>query len=173
MRQLVEFYQVFLDWVEKVFLSVAMVLLAGLLLVNTANIVFQLVDGNSLVWIEEINNLLFTWLVFVGAGVIARHGMHIGVDIAYDMAGPRMRAGFRVLYLLMALIICWVMAYYGTKMAMFVGRYQTSLYLDINMFYYYFAIPVGGVLLALNSLGAALRDPRTTEPTPPEMETAL
>ena len=173
MRQVAERYQVFLDRCEKLLLFVAMALMAGLLLVNAVNIIAEQVSGNSLVWVEEIDNLLFTWIVFLGAGVISRHGMHIGVEIVYDMAGPKLRRALRAVYLVLALIVCGVMVWFGAKMAIFVGHYQTSLYLDINMFYYYLAIPVGGVVLAMNSIGAALRDPRTAEPTPPEMVTVL
>ena len=52
------------------------------------------------------------------------------------------------------------MVYYGVKMALFVGQYQTSLYLNINLFYFYLSVPVGGVLMGLFSIGAMLADPR-------------
>jgi len=135
--------------------------LTGLLFLNTATgIIVDQVVGNSLIWVEEVNNLLFAWAVFVGAGIIARHGGHIGVELVYDMLGPRLKRALRILYTAMALTIVWVMVYYGIKMALFVGRYQTSLYLDINLFYYYLSVPVGGALMGLFSVGAALPDPR-------------
>lgn len=153
-------YQTFLDWLERGCMAIAMAL-TGLLFLNTATgIIVDQVVGNSLIWVEEINNLLFAWAVFVGAGIIARHGGHIGVELVYDMLGPRLKRALRILYTAMALIIVWVMVYYGIKMALFVGRYQTSLYLDINLFYYYLSVPVGGALMGLFSVGAALPDPR-------------
>lgn len=173
MRQVVEKYQVFLDWCEKPVMFVTMALMTGLLMTNSANIIVEQVTGNSIVWVEEIDNLIFTWMVFLGAGVISRHGMHIGVEIVYDLVGPRLKGVLRLVYLALVLIVCGVMIWFGVKMALFVGRYQRSLCLDINMFYYYLAIPAGGVLLALNSIGAAFRDPRTAEDPHPETETAL
>ncbi|MDF1717135.1 MAG: TRAP transporter small permease [Antarcticimicrobium sp.] len=153
-------YQTFLDWLERGSMAIAMAL-TGLLFLNTATgIIVDQVVGNSLIWVEEVNNLLFAWAVFVGAGVIARHGGHIGVELVYDMLGPRLKRALRILYTAMALIIVWVMVFYGIKMALFVGQYQTSLYLDINLFYYYLSVPVGGALMGLFSVGAALPDPR-------------
>ncbi|WP_243612488.1 TRAP transporter small permease [Shimia aestuarii] len=173
MNKLLSGYQTFLDWLEKAAMALAMMLTA-LLFLNTANgIIVDQVVGNSLVWIEEVNNLLFAWAVFVGAGVVARHGGHIGVDMVYSVLGPRLQLLMRIGYLVLALIIVWVMVYYGVKMALFVGKYQTSLYLDINLFYYYLSVPVGGVLLGLFSIGATLPDPREpTESTSDEMPTA-
>ena len=61
---------------------------------------------------------------------------------------------------MLALILVWVMVRYGAKLAVFVGKSQKSLYLDINLFYYYLAVPVAGVLLGLGSIGHILPDPR-------------
>ena len=153
-------YQTFLDWLERGSMAIAMTL-TGLLFLNTATgIIVDQVVGNSLIWVEEVNNLLFAWAVFVGAGVIARHGGHIGVELVYDMLGPQLKRMLRIAYAVMALIIVWVMVFYGIKMALFVGQYQTSLYLDISLFYFYLSVPVGGALLGLFSVGAALPDPR-------------
>ncbi len=159
MKPFVEHYQTFLDWLEKVTFFAAMSLAAALFLVTSTGIIVEQVTGNSLVWVEEINNLLFVWLVFLGAGAIARRGGHIGVDILYGAVGKNLQLALRVIYCILALIIVWVMVFYGLKMASFVGRSQTSLYLDISLYYYYLAIPIGGILLGFNSIGALLGTP--------------
>jgi len=164
-------FQRLLDHVETAAYAVAMLLMAALFL-NTANgIIVQQITGSSLVWVEEINNLLFAWTVFVGAGVIARIGGHIGVDIFYQMFGPRLQRGLRVVYALLALIVVVVMVFYGIRMANFVGRSQSSLYLSISLFWYYLSVPVGGALLGIFTIGAALPDPRRPDPlhTPEEV----
>ncbi len=165
-------YQTFLDWLERGCMAIAMAL-TGLLFLNTATgIIVDQVVGNSLIWVEEINNLLFAWAVFVGAGIIARHGGHIGVELVYDMLGPRLKRALRILYTAMALIIVWVMVYYGIKMALFVGRYQTSLYLDINLFYYYLSVPVGGALMGCSASAPRfpIRGSRRPRPKPSESD---
>ncbi|WP_116134236.1 TRAP transporter small permease [Tropicimonas sp. IMCC34043] len=161
MRETLIWYQTFLDWLERAGFLVAMVLLALLFLNTATGIIVDQVVGNSLVWVEEINNLLFAWTIFVGAGVVARRGGHIGVDMFYESSGRRIQGLLRIVYAIAALIIASVMVYFGLKMASFVGKSQTSLYLSINLYWYYLSIPVGGALLGLMSLGAALPDPRS------------
>ncbi|MBN9671720.1 TRAP transporter small permease [Roseibium aggregatum] len=156
MKRVVELYQLFLDYLERGTLFVAMILVALLFLINAAGITTEQITGSSLVWVEEVSNLLFAWVVFLGAGAIGRRGGHIGVDILHDYMSPKVMTLLRVVFAALTLIVVWVMVYFGYKMALFVGRSQTSLYLDINLYYYYLAIPAGGLILGLNAIGSAL-----------------
>ena len=162
--QFLIYYQTFLDWLEKTSYFIAMTLLALLFINTTGGILVNIFIGNSLVWAEEISILLFAWVCFLGAGIISRRGGHIGVEMLYDYLGPKYQIYLRFFYLIMALIVVAVMVYFGTKMAFFVGKYQKSLYLDINLFYFYASIPVGGLIMGLNSIGAFLPDPRSPQP---------
>ncbi|WP_417681231.1 TRAP transporter small permease [Roseibium sp.] len=158
MKRVAELYQLFLDYLERGTLLVAMILVAALFLINAAGILTEQATGSSLVWVEEVSNLLFAWVVFLGAGAIARRGGHIGVDIFHEFFGPKLMIALRVLFAALTLIVVWVMVYYGYKMAVFVGRSQTSLYLDISLYYFYLSVPAGGLILGLNAIGAALPD---------------
>lgn len=156
MERFKEIYGTFLDWLEKPVMFVA-ALCMGLALLNTAlGILSDTVLGSSLAWNEEINTLFFCWTSFLGAGVVARYGGHIGVDTLIAYFPEKLRQAVTWLHTVLALVIVWVMFYYGTKLAFFVGKTQTSLYLDINLTLYYLAIPVGGVILGLNSIGYVL-----------------
>lgn len=153
-------YQTFLDSLERATYFTAMMLM-GLLLFNTSlGMAFDSFVGYSLAWTEEVNTLLFAWVSLLGAGAIARFGGHIGVDTLIERFPPRIQFYFRILHMLLALILVWIMVYYGIKLASFVGMSQKSLYLDINLIYYYMCVPVGGIILGLNCIGAVLPDPR-------------
>lgn len=160
MKKLLIGYQTVADGVEKACMAVAIVLTGILFLISAYEIIINQLVGNSPVWVEEVSNLLFAWAIFIGAGVIARHGGHIGVELLYDMVGPFLQSALKVGYAVLTLVVVFVMVYFGWKMARFVGQYQTSLYLDISLFYYYLSVPVGGALLGLFSIAAALPDPR-------------
>ncbi|MFH2130554.1 MAG: TRAP transporter small permease [bacterium] len=158
MKKLLDSYQLILDILEKAVFFAACLLLAALFFNNLADIVANQTVGQSLLWSEEINTLLFSWICFLGAGAINRYGAHIGVDMVYERCSQRVQYYLRILYMVLALIVVFVMVYFGTKMALFVGRYQKSLYLDISLFYFYLPIPVGGVIFGLNSIGTVLRE---------------
>ena len=68
MKKLISGYQTFLDWLEKATMALAMIMAALMFLNTSTGIIVDQVVGNSLVWIEEVNTLLFAWVVFVGAG---------------------------------------------------------------------------------------------------------
>ncbi len=164
MRVVLSAYQSFLDVLERATYFVT-ILLMGLLLFNTSlGMAFDTFGGYSLPWTEEVNTLLFAWCCLLGAGAIARVGGHIGVDTLLERLSPPIRYGLRVLHTLLALLLVWVMVFYGIKLAEFVGMSQKSLYLDINLIYYYMCVPVGGVILGLNCIGAVLPDPREASP---------
>ena len=158
MKKLLDSYQLILDILEKAVFFIACLVLGLLFFNNLADILANLTVGQSLLWSEEINTLLFSWVSFLGAGAIARHGHHIGVDMVYGRLGKRGQYNLRFLYMILSLVVVFVMVYFGTKMALFVGKYQKSLYLDISLFYFYLPIPIGGVIFGLNSIGAVLRD---------------
>ncbi|MCF8032835.1 MAG: TRAP transporter small permease [Desulfarculaceae bacterium] len=164
MQKVFSAYHTALDYLEKATYAVVIVL-AALLLFNTSlGMFFDTFMGESIPWTEEVNTLLFVWLSLLGAGVIARYGGHIGVDTLTERFPAKVQHGFRVLHTLLALIIVWVMVQYGVQLAEFVGRSQSSIYLDINLFWYYIAVPVSGVILGLASIAYVLPDPRENKP---------
>lgn len=160
MQKLLSSYHTALDYLEKALYAVVIVL-AGLLLCNTSlGMFFDHIVRESIPWTEEVNTLLFVWLALLGAGIIARYGGHIGVDTITERFSSRMQYGFRILHSLLALIVVWVMVEYGYQLAQFVGKSQSSIYLDINLYWYYIAVPVAGVFLGLFSIAYVLPDPR-------------
>ena len=142
----------------------AAALCLALTLLNTSvSLFFDEVIGYSLAWSEEVNTLFFCWTTFLGAALIARYAGHIGVDTLVNYLPPKLKKGVLWFNTFLALIVVWVMFYYGTKLAFFVGKSQKSIYLDLNLTYYYLAIPVSGVILGLNTLGFALGGSRESE----------
>lgn len=160
MQKFLSSFHTALDYLEKATYAVV-ILLAGLLLFNTTlGMFFDHFVGESIPWTEEVNTLLFIWVALLGAGVIARYGGHIGVDTITERFSSPVQYGFKVLHALLALVVVWVMVQYGTQLARFVGKSQSSLYLDINMSWYYFAVPVAGLILGIFSIAYVLPDPR-------------
>ncbi len=160
MRDFYIWYQIFLDKVEHVVVFLSGALLALLLCNVLLGIFVDSFIGYSITWTPEMSVLLFSWVVFLGAGAIARHGGHIGIDFLLERFPPGLHFLVRVGHVILAVILTVVMIYFGVKMAFFVGKFQSSVYLDLSLFYYYFSVPVGGLLLGLNSIGAILPDPR-------------
>jgi TRAP-type C4-dicarboxylate transport system permease small subunit len=62
---------------------------------------------------EELSRILFVWLTFVGAVVVARENAHLGVDTLVARFGPRGRAAMMVISDLFVILCCAVF-FWGT-----------------------------------------------------------
>lgn len=157
-------YQAFLDRLEKLAIWIASLLVVVILGNETLGIVYDLL-GHSIPWTTELSVCLFAWVVFLGAGILSRRGGHISLDIIVESLPSSLQSWLKVIYTILTLIVVAVLIYFGGQLALFVGRFQKSVYLEISMFYFYLSVPVGGLLIGLNSLGTILPNPRREEMT--------
>ncbi|MBY5927378.1 TRAP transporter small permease [Halomonas denitrificans] len=130
--------------------------LALLLLIMTVLIFWQVfarfVVGSPLFFSDEIARFSMLWLTFIGAGYAYRHGALISVDIVLEYAGERLARLLRIVIVLCSALFAFVMIKYGLEL---VGRVasQTAPSTRISMMWPYLAIPAGGVVILINSLG--------------------
>jgi TRAP-type C4-dicarboxylate transport system permease small subunit len=139
----------FLDGVERIFYWIVCSLLFSLLTVTVGGIVFDMVLAISLPWVEEMLILLFGWVIFLGVGIIMRVHGHVGVGALVRLVPKKFQLMFYFFNLTLIMMAALVMIYFGIKITIFSGLRQTSIYLDIPFSYYYAAVPLGGILLAL------------------------
>jgi C4-dicarboxylate transporter, DctQ subunit len=164
MRRFFYAYQAFLDRLEKAAIWATSFLLALLLGNETLGIGCDLF-GHSIPWITEVSVCLFAWVVFLGAGILSRRGGHISLDVLVERLPPSFQFWLRAGYGLIALVVVVVLVYWGGQLALFVGRFQKSVYLQISLFYFYSSVPMGGILIGLNSLGEIFPNPKREEMT--------
>ncbi|MEL6205751.1 MAG: TRAP transporter small permease [Pseudomonadota bacterium] len=102
-------------------------------------------------WTEELARYTLIWMVFLGAAVGVRHARMIALEFGVRKLPPR--AGIPLRYAVM--ILC--MAFFGLLFAVGVeflelGRTERSPVLGVTKDWVYLAMPVGMVLMILNSL---------------------
>jgi TRAP-type C4-dicarboxylate transport system permease small subunit len=164
MKKIGKAYQTLLLWIEKFTIPITSLILALLLCNETLGILSDWM-GYSIPWITEVSVILFSWVIFIGAGVITRTNSHISLDVLIERFPQKIRQILKIANVLLILIVAFVMVYFGGKHALFVGKYQKTVYLHISLFYLYISVPVGGVLLAINALGIIFRSPDAKEPS--------
>ena len=73
-------------------------LMAGIVLLTLAQVLFRYVINSPLGWSEELARYAFVWVTFVGAAVLLRRrDGHPAVDSLHQSVGPRARQGIEVL----------------------------------------------------------------------------
>lgn len=164
MRNFFLAYQAFLDRLENLAIWITCLLLVVLLGNETLGIVCDFI-GKPIPWIIEVSVCLFAWVIFVGAGILSRRGGHISLDLIVERLPSSVQTWIKVIYGILALAVGAVLLYFGVQLALFVGRTHQSIYLHISLFYFYLSVPVGGLLIGLNSAGTILPNPRKEEMT--------
>ena len=100
--------------------------------------------------ISGVDQLVYSWQDFNGAGLVLRYGGHIGIDVLQERL-PAQAPYLRVLIFVLLLGFFAFMAWIGTRYAMLTWS-QTTPVLQIPVGIVYAAMPAGFVLLIVHLL---------------------
>lgn len=143
--------------------------LAALLLIMSVLIFWQVfarfVVGSPLSFSDEIARFSMLWLTFLGAGYAYRKGTLISVDIVLEYAGKRFACLLRIAIILCSGLFAFIMIKYGFDLVDRVSS-QTAPSTRVSMMWPYLAVPVGGIVIMVNSLGLLIDEVLGTPPTP-------
>jgi TRAP-type transport system small permease protein len=125
-------------------------LLAAMALAVFANVALRFLTDHSILWVEEASRYAMIWLTFLGAGLVLRHGGHIGID-ALQSRLPRHAETIRAVILVLLLAFFAYMTWIGTRYALLAWS-QTTPVLQMPVGFVYLAIPFGFGLLIVHLL---------------------
>ena len=99
-------------WIEN---SVLIALLALMVSLAGAQILFRNLLDTSILDVDQLLRLLVLWVALLGAVAASREGKHIGVDVISRWFPPRVRAGTRVLTDLFTITVCTLLAWHAWR----------------------------------------------------------
>jgi len=101
----------------------------------------------SLIWTGDVAQLLFVWLVFLGAAVGLRRGAHYTVDVL-PTGIPVLKAITELVGIAATAVVIYVLLWHGWRLA---GIRSTGLVqsLGISRLWMFLPIPVSGALMLL------------------------
>jgi TRAP-type C4-dicarboxylate transport system permease small subunit len=136
---------------ESTMRGICIVCLSFLLLLLAANVFFRFVTILSMGWFDEIVELLFAWLVFVGAAALWRENSHFRVDWIYAKFENR-RAGdiIGLLVELLCLFFMIVMTWEGLRITLLANDWTPILKFPKRLMYV--DIPIAGSLMIIYSI---------------------
>lgn len=107
-----------------------------------------------LIWTLDLAQLLFSWLIFVGAAVAFRKGMHYTVDVLPE-SWTRLRAALDLVSFAAAAIVIYVLVVHGWTLTQI--RYSGTVQsLGISRAWMFAPIPLSGLLMLLFLIESAL-----------------
>jgi TRAP-type C4-dicarboxylate transport system permease small subunit len=130
--------------------ALIVLLLAAMALMVFANVALRFLTDHSILWVEEVSRYAMIWLTFLGAGLVLRHGGHIGID-ALQAKFPARAAAIRGFIFTLLLMFCAFVAWIATRYAMLAWT-QTTPVLQVPVGFVYLALPIGFALLIVHLL---------------------
>ena len=125
-----------------------MALMAVLVVVVVASVLFRYVLLSPLSWSEEVGRYLMIWVGFLAASIAIQQGMHVGIDFVLQWVGSGTAAWLRRLARGLTALFLLIVTVYGFVLV--VGLWnQWSPVLQFRMTWPYLAIPVGSLLMLL------------------------
>lgn len=107
--------------------------------------------ARTFTWYDEIARLLFVWIVFLGAAVGVKRGVHFRLHLVVDRFPPALQRATVIFGVLVVMGFGWILIQQGWKLVE-LGRFQQTPVMGLSKQYIYASVPVGGVLVILFSL---------------------
>lgn len=139
-----------LEVIEKIFSALAAVLLVGMLFSLSVQVISRRVFNTGFSWTEESARYMMVMMVFVGATVCTKQGIHVAVDAIEEMA-PKIAPVMKVIQLVVMLVYCGVVFKFGLD-SLATAALQTSPNMKIPMNYIYLVFPIAMVFIAIYAL---------------------
>lgn len=87
---------------------IACVVLAVLVVLTFAGVIFRYVMSQPFTWLEEVQTSCMVWIVFAAAGPAFRAGNQVAIEMVYDMFP---NVGKKVLNIFISVVVVIVLAY--------------------------------------------------------------
>ena len=139
-----------LDFIEKICFALAAVLLIGMLFSLSVQVISRYVFNTGFSWTEESARYMMVVMVFVGAVVCTKQGIHVAVDALEEMM-PKVAPVLKVVQLLIMLVYCGVVCKFGIDI-LETAAMQTSPNMKIPMNFIYIIFPITMVFIAIYAL---------------------
>jgi TRAP-type C4-dicarboxylate transport system permease small subunit len=133
--------------VERVCIALMVVLVADVFLGVWSRYVMRA----TFQWYDEVARLCFVWMIFLGAALAVRRGVHFRLHLLIDRLGATARRRVDLLVTLIVIAFAAVLVVGGIAIAP-LARRQVTDSLEISMLWFYGALPVGGALMIVFAL---------------------
>lgn len=131
------------------------VCLALLFLLLAAGVLTRLVPVVSITGYDELVELFFAWLIFLGAPALARDAALYRVTLVVAALPAALRRPIELLVQLLVLVFALTLAVEGTRFML--GAGETTPFLRLDKSWWYAAMPVAGVSMAAYAVCGLVR----------------
>ncbi len=137
--------------VETLYKTITLICGFLLLLLMSGNVFVRLVPIASMHWFDEIVELLFAWMVFIGSAVLYSKKEHFLIDwLARKTEGTRIGAAYKILIEVICLAFVAIFLYESARLTVLATGW-TAVF-NFSKRYQYVAMPLAGLFMTYVSL---------------------
>lgn len=137
--------------VESLYRIICIIFAFGLFILLTGNVFVRIFPVVSLHWFDEIVELLFAWLVFLGSAVLFSRKDHFKIDwISKLTKNTKLDIFYRLLINLICLIFFLFFMFQSFRLTRMANDW-TSVF-NISRRVYYISMPLAGLFMVYVSL---------------------
>ena len=141
----------FRGWVEKVYKVITLICGLFLLLLMSGNVFVRIFPIASMHWFDEIVELLFAWMVFIGSAVLYSMKEHFLIDwLAKKTAGTRFGPAYRTAIEVICLAFVLIFLYESARLTILATGW-TAVF-NFSKRYQYISMPLAGLFMTYVSL---------------------
>ncbi len=131
-----ERYDALLSAFDYVASKVVIAAMAVMTFVVVLQVFYRYVLNDSLVWGWDIPRLCFIWAVLLAIPLAIRYNAHVGIDLVFNLFGPRTQRFVRIVNAIFMLILSAMVAYYAVLLARDTwDQLMPGLGLSVGLFY--------------------------------------
>lgn len=157
MESVLRTYLRFIDRLNKVMGYLLTLLLAVMTAIIFWQVFSRFVVGSSLSWSEELSRFLMIFMILIGSSIALRKNELIAVEILLEKVENLSKKVVVITIHVISIVFFLILIKYGSSMAQSFSN-QFAPGLGVSMKYIYLALPLGGVLLLLNSLACIVEE---------------
>lgn len=140
----------FIGHVERV---AGVILVASIVITITIQVITRYFFGQPLVWVEELAQYSFIWMVFIGAALGFKELRHIRIDTFVDKLAPRLQSLWRAMLYALMTAATLLLAFYAWDIMAIEGKSNTvSLPIELPRMWFY-SVPMCVSMLSISFTG--------------------
>ena len=126
--------------------NILFILMALIVVIMFAQVIFRYVFNQSLSWSEELAKFIFVWLTFFGAAICIKERIHVGVEFLMESLSEKWKRYLDLFQTALITLFNCFLSIIGFRWVWEVsGTLSSAMSLPLNIVFYA-ALPVAAVL---------------------------
>lgn len=131
---------------EKTIDVMAVLLLTGIFVLGLAQVIWRWLIKDPIVWSEELIQLIYVWICYLGWAIAERKDAHIRITAVHNMLPKTAQKYLQIFCHLLCILFSVLMIWYGIKLVG-TGMKRTAVSLPINYGIVYGMGPLMNIVL--------------------------